>query len=199
MAERLREAGGSAVHVYDARFLHVTVASPIVFFSATEAYPTPEAREAATTALVTAMDTQCTPANGFVEKQFEIKAVGVERRDKAIIVLFEDEGGLVERCRDCVEGLRSNEELQELGIFDAAIGGFKMPRGIVHMTVARFVSQPATPGSKAEEEWCKAVDKACAVWTAVSVTVDQIRLVNESMPYMHTDIVANTTWSRDLA
>jgi hypothetical protein len=145
------------------------------------------------------MDEQCTGANGFLASKFSLKAAKVERREKAIIVLFEDPDDHIERCRACVDALRSNKELQALELFDSTVGGFKMPRGIVHMTVGRFIETPAPAGSAAETEWCKAVDEACAAWNAVEVTVDQIRLVNEAMPYMHTDIVANTTWSRSLA
>lgn len=198
LASRLRAAGGDALHVYDPRYLHVTVASPVVFFSATKAYPDDKSRSELTAAVTAAMDDECTGASGFFPRAVRATAVRVERREKAVIVLYDDPVGAVERARDCVERLRTREELGRLGLFDGAAGGFKMPRRIVHTTVARFVAPPAEPGSAEEAEWCRAIDEACAAWRPVEVPVEEVRLVRESLPYMHVDIVAETVWRRDI-
>jgi hypothetical protein len=185
--------------VYPLEYMHVTVASPLVFFTATKAYPSDAERKRVESAILKALDGQIASEPDFPRLRFPLKAVTVERARKAVIIRFEDPTGVVERVRETFERLRGNEELERMGVFDEEAGGFKMPHGIVHMTIARYIAEPGIPGSREEQAWCDTIDEVCSMWEAVEVVPDAFRMVREQHAYMHTDIPANVCWTLDLA
>ena len=187
---------------YESRYLHVTVASPVVFTSGTDAFKSQKDRIAVEAAIAAALTQECIPKNNFPLEPFPLTYECVQASPSAAFLRLKDPTGGVDRIRGCVRRLEGHKRLRDLGVLDPLRGGFKIPGdGFVHSTIWRpMANSGALPVVGVDDEdrdraalvateftstANRCMNAAAAAWDPVSVTVDRVRLVRESRAYMH--------------
>jgi 2'-5' RNA ligase len=200
VARALADVPGTNLYIYPAPYLHLTVASPFPFTASAPAIVDDDARrtlaeDCAVRAVRAALSEGGRDA-GEIEVEFERVELGrdAEGRPTAVILRGAPNAAIDALRAGIPRHLHADADACALGLVRAEGEGWdglaKAPRpGFVHMTLARFVDQPREP----VEDVVRLLDETLAgAWKEPLRVRSRLRLVRESVPYMHLDVAAHT-------